>query len=348
MEEKIEKKKKSKVMPIILGFVILIGLVFGIREYLYYSTHEDTDDAQIDGDISPINARVQGYIGTIKFKDNQLVHKGDLLVIINDVDFQLRLEQAKAEINVAKANVGVAKSNVIAIQANTGTIKAKLVAANASLDKSKEDLKRYTNLYDQEAITKEQLDAARLKETADQSQVKALEEQLIAVNKNIETTKSQVALAESNVAMSKSAYDQVNQQLTYTKIYAPCDGIVSKRNIQIGQLVNPGQSLFVLVHSKDIYITANYKETQLTDITIGLKVNLKIDAFPKLKLTGRVESFSGATGAKFSLLPPNNASGNFVKVIQRVPIRISIDADDSILKKLSPGLSVETSVLINK
>lgn len=346
-EEKKEKKKKSKVMPIVLGTVILIGLIFGIREYIYYSSHVDTDDAQIDGDISPVNARVQGYIKTIKFKDNQLVHKGDLLVVIDDVDFQLKLEQAKAAIQVAKANVAVAKSNVIASQANTGAIKAELVAAKASLEKSKEDFKRYSNLFDQEAITKEQLDAARLKETADRSKVEALKEQLIAVKKNIETTKSQVGVAESNIITSQSTLNQVNQQLSYTNIYAPCDGIISKRNIQTGQLVNPGQSLFAIVHSTAIYITANYKETQLSYIKIGSHVNIKVDAFPKLKLTGEVESFSGATGSKFSLLPPNNATGNFVKVIQRVPTRISIDADDSILKKLSPGLSVETSVLIN-
>lgn len=347
MVEELEKKKKSKVMPIVLGVVIIIGLVFGLREYLYYSSHVDTDDAQIDGDISPVNARVPGYVKSIEFKDNQLVHKGDLLVIIDDVDFQLKSEQAQAAIRVAKANVVVAKSNVIASQANTGAVKAKLVAAKASLDKSKVDYKRYSNLYAQEAVTKEQLDAAQLKVTADQSNVAALKEQLIALNKNIETTKSQVGLAESNIATSQSALDQVKQQLSYTNVYAPCDGIISKRNIQIGQLVNPGQSMFAIVHSKDIYITANYKETQLSYIVIGSKVNITVDAYPKLKLKGKVESFSGATGSKFSLLPPNNATGNFVKVIQRMPIRISIDAEDSLLKKLSPGLSVEVSVLIN-
>lgn len=346
-----EKKKKSKsrqIMPYLLGTVIFIGIVFGVREFFYYRTHVDTDDAQIDGDISPVSARVGGYIKSINFSDNQMVKAGDLLVIIDDADYKLKLEQARAALRVAQANAEVSTSDVSATQANTGAIEANLRAAKATLDKAQKDFKRYTNLYKEQAITKEQLDAASVEETAAQSQVQALEKQLISVAKNVNTNQAKVEVAKSNIAVQQAAVDFAEKQLSYTKMYAPCDGIVSNRNVQLGQLVQPGQTLFAVVHSKDIYVTANFKETKMQNLKVGEKVDIKVDAYPDLELKGVVESFSGATGAKFSLLPPNNATGNYVKVVQRIPVKIKINANPAIMKKLKPGMSADVSVHIKE
>lgn len=340
------RKKRSKIMPIVLGAVLIIGVIFGINEYIYYSNHGDTDDAQINGDISPITTRVGGYIKLINFKDNQVVQKGDLLFVLDSSDYKIRVAESEAALNTAKANLNVAKTSIQDIKANIGSVQANLDAAKANYKKAKEDLKRFNNLFKKQAVTQEQLDGKKVEETAAKSKVRALESQLSAINTKIKTAKIKIEAAKSNIPTQQAALDMAQQQLSYTNIYAPFTGKVSKRNVQVGQFVNPGQNLVALVSSTNIYIIANYKETELSKIKIGAKVNIKVDAFPDLELKGHVESFSGATGAKFSLLPASNATGNYVKVVQRIPVRIEIDANDSILKKLAPGFSVETSVLI--
>jgi membrane fusion protein, multidrug efflux system len=338
-----KKGRKKLVFPIILGLVLVGALIFTIKEYVFLQSHAETDDAQVDGDISPVIARVSGYVQEIRFKDNQYVHAGDTLVILDDRDYKIKLDQAQAAQTAAQKNVAAAGAAIAESQSNIAVQKANVEQAQVRLWKATQDYGRYKNLYDDHAITKAQLDEATADRDAAQAALDAAKSQIPVVDKRINTSREQTIATSAIIDSRKADVDFARLQLTYTVIVAPASGIISKRNIQLGQLVQAGTPLFSVVH-EDIYVTANFKETQLSDIKIGQKVDINVDAFDKQTIPGTIESFSGATGAKFSLLPPDNATGNFVKVVQRVPIRIHIDADTATLQKMRPGMSVNVTV----
>lgn len=342
-----EKKKKNKVIPIILGVLILIGAIFGVKEYIYYSKHVDTDDAQIDGDISPVVARVGGYIQDIKFEENTKVNEGDVLVTLDDRDYKIKLEQAIAGQTGANAGVGVSQSQIAATAANTSTAKANIEAAKVKLNLAQKDYERYLNLVKDGSVTQQQFDQAKAQKESAQAAFTAANDQYHAAVKQVGTTQSQLAVSSSGVTQRQADVDFAKLQLSYTEIKAPTTGIVSKKNIQKGQLIQPGQSLFAIVNDNSIYITANFKETQLEDVKTGAKVKIEVDAYPKDEVEGEVYNFAPITGAKGSLLPPDNATGNFVKVVQRVPVKIKITkVQKETLEKLRPGMSVKVSVSI--
>lgn len=345
--KKRKPSKTKKIIPIILILVLIGGVVFGIKEYIYYRHYDTTDDAQVDGDISPVVARVGGYVREIRFQDNQYVHKGDTLVILDDKDYLLKLEEAKAGLSTTHAQVDVSLANVSSMNASVAPAQANVGAAKAQLWQINQDFNRYEKLWEGHAITQSQFDAIKAKKDAAEAQLAAANKQVAALNTQVQSTKEQVGAAKSGIAARQAAIDFAKLQLSYTVITAPVSGIVSKRNIQIGQLVGPGQSMFAIVNTNSIYITANFKETQLAEMKVGQPVEIDIDAFPNVKFKGNVESFSGATGAKFSLLPPDNATGNFVKVVQRLPVRIAFDSlTEEWRNQLRPGLSVNVSVRV--
>jgi membrane fusion protein (multidrug efflux system) len=349
MEQNNTKKKGAKrfIFPVILALVLVGGGVFAIKEYSYYKVHETTDDAQVDADISPVVARVGGYVKEIRFVDNQHVRAGDTLVILDDRDFQVRLKQAEAALSSARQTVDVSQFQVSEARTGVATAQANVDAAKVRVWKANEDFQRYQNLYNDHAITKAQFDEAKAeKETADAALVVA-QSQVPTQHSRVSTNERQVGATASNLASRQADIDYARLQLSYTVITAPASGIVSKRNIQIGQLVQAGQSLFAIVNLQSMYVTANFKETQLEKLRMGQKVDITADAFSDSAFAGSVESFSGATGAKFSLLPPDNATGNFVKVVQRVPVRIRIEPDSALLKRLRPGMSVNVVVHTN-
>lgn len=342
------EKKKNKVLPIILGVLIVAGAAFGISEYLYSSKHVDTDDAQIDGDISPVVARVGGYVKDINFEENTKVNQDQVLVTLDDRDFKIKLEQAEAGQVGANAGVGVSQSQIIATQANTSTAKANIEAARVKLALAQKDYDRYSNLIKDGSITQQAFDQAKAsKETAQASYTAAVDQYNAAV-KQVGTTQSQLSVTNSGVTQRQSDVDFAKLQLSYTQIKAPATGIVSKKNVQKGQLVQAGQSLFAIVNENSLYVTANFKETQLEKLHVGSKVKITVDAYSDQPIDGEVYNFAPITGAKGSLLPPDNATGNFVKVVQRVPVKIKIQTKDkAILEKLRPGMSVKVSVSIN-
>ncbi|RZK34467.1 MAG: HlyD family secretion protein [Pedobacter sp.] len=356
-----ENKKKSKVVPIILGVLLIIGIVFGITEWNYFSKHVDTDDAQIDGDISPVVARVSGYVKDINFEENTHVTEGQILVKLDDSDFKIKLEQTEAGQKGANAGVGVAQSQIVATQANTSTAKANVEsaranvqAANVKVNLALKDYARYANLVKDGSITQQAFDQAKAnKESAEaakqaaQAAFQAAEDQYQAAVKQVGTTQSQLAVSSNVISQRQSDIDFAKLQLSYTDIKAPATGIVSKKNVQKGQLVQAGQSLFSVVNDGSIYVTANFKETQLEKIKTGSKVEIEVDAYPEEKIQGEVYNFSPITGAKGSLLPPDNATGNFVKVVQRIPVKIKIHPSKELLAKLRPGMSVKASVSTN-
>ncbi|HYK76929.1 MAG TPA: HlyD family secretion protein [Daejeonella sp.] len=340
-----EKKKKNKVIPIILLLVIIGGAIFGVREYLYYSKYEDTDDAQIDGDISPVVARVSGYVDSILFEENQHVNQGQVLVKLDDRDYKIKLEQSLAGQRTANAGIGVAQAQITATAAASATAKTNIEAARVKLWQANKDFERYENLIKDGAITQQLFDQARATKETAQANYQAAQNQYAAALEQIGTTRSQLQVSHTNVDQKQADIDFAELQLSYTTITAPASGIVSRKNIQKGQLVQAGQNLFAIVNDNSLYVTANFKETQLDKLRSGQKAIIKVDAYPDEKIEGKVYNFSPATGAKFSLLPPDNATGNYVKVVQRVPVKIKIDASKEILERLRPGMSVKVSVL---
>ena len=340
-------KKKKKIFPIVLMAVIVIGIIFGFTKYLYSLHHEETDDAQIDNDINPVITRITGYISDIRFEENQAVKKGDTLVLIDDRDLQIKLAQAMAGLENAKASLSVAESNVSSAIANYQTAKSTAELAKIKVWKSTQDFTRFQNLINEKAVTQQQFDGAKAeKETADGQQLIANNQQTVA-SSLVEAAKKQILVANAMINQKQVDVDFARLQLTFATIRAPANGIASKKNIQPGQLVNAGTPLFAIVSDSNLYVVANFKETQLEKMNKGNTVEVIVDAFPKTKFEGTVYSFSAVTGAKFSLLPPDNATGNFVKVVQRIPVKIAIKVSDELKNKLRPGMSVKVSVHID-
>ncbi|WP_342646649.1 HlyD family secretion protein [Mucilaginibacter sp. CSA2-8R] len=341
-----EKKKPNRVIPIILGIIIIAGLIFGIKEYIYSSKHEDTDDAQVDADISPVVARVGGYVDSIFFEDNQHVDKGQVLVRIDDRDYRVKLEQAQAAQQGAGASIGVGESQIYSTAANAASAKAQVTSAAAKLEKMQKDYARYANLVKDGSITQQQFDQSKSDLQVARANYQAAIDQYKAAQQQVGTTRNQLKVTNTGVNARQADVDFAKLQLTYTTIKAPASGITSKKSVQLGQLVQAGQTLFSVVNDNSLYVTANFKETQLEHLRNGQKVKIEVDAFPDLDIEGSVYNFSPATGARFSLLPPDNATGNFVKVVQRVPVKIKINANKETLDKLRAGMSVNVSVSI--
>jgi membrane fusion protein (multidrug efflux system) len=339
------KKKPNKVVPIILGVLLLGGAIFGIKEYIYYGKHIDTDDAQIDGDISPVVARVGGYVDTIMFEENTHVNKGQQLVKIDDRDYKVKLEQAQAAQVGASAGINVGESQISTTSANSASARSQVASAAARLEKIEKDYQRYANLVKDGSITQQQFDQAKADLDVARATYNAAKDEYKAAQQQIATSRSQLKVTNTGVSQRQVDIDYAKLQLTYTIVKAPSSGIVSKKNVQVGQLVQAGQTLFSIVNDNSIYVTANFKETQLDEMKNGQKVDIEVDAYPDLKLEGSVYNFSPATGAKFSLLPPDNATGNFVKVVQRVPVKIKINGSKENMSKLRPGMSVKVSVI---
>lgn len=339
------KKKPNKVLPIILGIILIGGIIFGVKEYIYFSKHVDTDDAQIDGDISPVVARVGGYVDSIMFEENTHVNKGQLLVKIDDRDYKVKVEQAQAAQVGASANIGVGESQISTTAANSSSAKADVESAAARLEKVRKDYARYANLVQDGSVTRQQFDQAKADLDVAQATYNAMKDKYKAALQQVATSRSQLKVTNTGVSQKQVDIDYANLQLSYTNIKSPASGVVSKKNVQVGQLVQAGQTLFSVVNDNSVFVTANFKETQLDKIRNGQKVELKVDAYPNLKVEGTVYNFSPATGAKFSLLPPDNATGNFVKVVQRIPVKIKVTGTPEELAKLRPGMSVDVSVI---
>ena len=344
--EKETQKKPNRVIPIILGIILLGGAFFGVKQYIYFGKHVDTDDAQIDGDISQVVARVGGYVDSIYFEENTHVNKGQILVKIDDRDFKVKVEQARAAEVGANAGVNVGQSQIYTTASNSAVAKAQVESAQARLDKVNKDYQRYANLVKDGSITQQQFDQAKSDLEVAQANLRAAKDQYKAALEQVSTTRSQLTVTNTGVNQKQVDVDYAKLQLSYTKVIAPASGLASKKSVQLGQLIQPGQTLFSVVNDNSLFITANFKETQLEKIRNGQKVNIDVDAFPDLDLKGEVYNFSPATGAKFSLLPPDNATGNYVKVVQRVPVKIKINGSKEDIAKLRPGMSVAVSVVV--
>jgi membrane fusion protein (multidrug efflux system) len=335
---------RKKIILIVLAIVLLVGGYFGWNYLRFLTTHIETDDAQVDGNIVPVISRVGSFVSKVHVKDNQIVKKGDLMVSLDSADLAARAAQAKATYESALAAVAVARRGADDARLSQQLITTSIEEPKTNLWKAQKEYDRYNDLYKQNLATPQQLDNVKAELEKAQAQYNVA----VQKNKNSEgqllTALSQLKMSEANAQIRLREYEYAQLQLSYTKIYAPVNGEVSKKSIQPGQLIQAGQPLMALVQGDEIWVTANFKETQLEGMLIGNNVDILVDAYPDKAFKGKVESLGGATGAKFSLLPPDNASGNFVKVVQRVSIRIAIDSTPEALQLLKPGLSVSAIV----
>ncbi len=354
-------KKRSRIFAIVLVLLVLAGGIFAFVKIKHGKKHVETDDAQIEANISPVIPRVSGYVKDVRAIDNQVVKKGDTLIILDNRDFNLRVEQAESALGTAKSNLSSAEANtnaskagVNSTHAGVSTIDAQIESAKVALWRATQDYDRYANLIKDHSITQQQFEQAdAAKQTAQhqleilQQQKNQLEQQTNTVTQQSNATASQISIAESIIKQRQVEVDEAKLNLSYTVITAQESGTVSKINIQPGQFVQAGQSLFSIVINDNVWVVANFKETQFGKMRIGQKVTVHADAFPHHSFEGMVTSFSPATGSRFALLPPDNATGNFVKVVQRLPVKIEFtDKNDPFVKQLVAGMNVTADVHI--
>lgn len=352
-------KKKSRRFLIVLIVLLIVGGSFGISKYIHARHHEETDDAQVTANINPVIPKISGYVTEVRVKDNQKVKKGDTLLLLDDRDLKLKLEQAEAALGTAQSNLASAKATSRAAHANIGTSAAAVKAADAQIEAAKvtvwqatQDYNRYANLIKDHSITQQQFEQAQAAKEKAEKQLQVLEEQKTqaaretnAVSSQSSATSTQINVANSSIKQRQVDVENAKLNLSYTVVTAPADGITSKINVQAGQYLQAGQATFSIVQDNDLWVVANFKETQFNDLRIGQKAIITVDAFPGHDFEARVSSFSPATGAQFALLPPDNASGNFVKVVQRLPVKIEFtNSQDPLVKQLKAGMNVNVDV----
>jgi membrane fusion protein (multidrug efflux system) len=433
-----ETPKKKNRIPLYIGAVVLlIAAIGGFFYWLHARQFESTDDAFIEGDVVQISPKVSAYVAKVHVKENQQIHKGDLLVELDTRDYEARLEQSKAQLRAAQAQrnqsqagvdltrktvqasqnqahsnvesartnveqtraaaeakrtaINQAQSQVKTAQANLAQTRAQIPQEEANLNLAQTQVNRYQNLFrtgdisrqqvDQAVaalrVAQSQLDAARRQVDAAQSRVNEANAGVATAQENyrqsvaqialtqsqvnestgrlqdaeaaperISVSESQIGTAEASIAQAEAAVHQAELELSYTKIFAPEDGFVTRKAVQEGQLVQPGAPLMALSQSDEIWVVANFKETQLNLMRVGQPVDIEVDAYPNQDFHGHIDSFQLGTGSRFSVLPAENASGNYVKVVQRIPVRIVLDETPDNVHLLAPGMSVEPSVKV--
>jgi membrane fusion protein (multidrug efflux system) len=355
-------KKRSPIFFIILGIMVVLGAYFGISGYIHGQSHEETDDAQVEANLSPVISKISGYISEVRVRDNQFVNKGDTLLILDKRDLTMALQQAEAALGTARSNLSSAEASTSATHQNITTANAAVATANAQIEAAKvnvwrtgEDLKRYENLIKDHSITQQQYEQAlAAKQSADKqleilvAQRNQAAAQTSVVKSQVSASSEQSAIARSSIRQKEVEIENAKLDLSYTVIVAAESGVVSKVPVQVGQFIQAGAQLFNVVLNNDKWVVANFKETQIAKMVEGQKVSVKVDAFPRHEFDAKLTSFSPATGARFALLPPDNSSGNFVKVVQRLPVKIEFtNKNDSLIQKLRPGLNVVVDVHLN-
>jgi membrane fusion protein, multidrug efflux system len=343
-------RPRRKRLPLLIVGVLVLALgAWALQRYLYSRHHVSTDNAQVDSHITFIAPRIAAFVSRVLVDDNQHVNAGDTLVILDDRDIKVRLEQAEADLRAAEAAVGTrgrageAKAQFQATQSQAASVQAAVIAAEADYRKAAADLERYRRLAAQKIVPAQQLDAAQAAFEASAANLEAARRQAAAAGSQVSASGAAVRSAGARLAAAQAAVDDARLQLSYARITAPTAGIIAKRNAETGALVQPGQSLMSIVPDKDVWVTANLKETQLANVRVGDPVEFTVDAYPGRKFEGRVESLSPATGARFALLPPDNATGNFTKVVQRIPVKIAVEPSDT-THPLRPGMSVDVDI----
>jgi membrane fusion protein (multidrug efflux system) len=328
------RSKALRWIAIALGVVAAVALLaWGAVLWETSRTHESTDDAQVEADIIPVLARVGGYVREVRVVENEVVPPGRILVEIDDRQLVARLARAEADLGMAAASSGANGQAVAELRAARQDVER----ARAEAARADSDLVRYRALAARSIISRQQLEAAEAAATSAAAQFAAATDRVAA-------SAAQARGAESRVASARADRDEAALELSFARVSAPDSGVIAKKSVEVGQLVQPGQPLMAIVPLQGVWVVANLKETQLARVRPGQEVEIQVDTYPGRSFHGHVQSVSPATGAKFSLLPPDNATGNFVKVVQRVPVKILVDDKDDPAWPLRPGMSVRVSI----
>jgi membrane fusion protein (multidrug efflux system) len=342
--ESTKQKKQSNVRKVVISVLAAIALYFGVKKIMFALTHETTDNAQIETSIVPVITRISGYVKTVTIKDYDSVSQNQSVVEIDDAELQTQLEEQKADLHQSFADVSNAKAQlanaILSLKNNKGVIDLKDIRQK----KAAADFSRDQNLFKEQAITKKQLEETEFQVAAANQEVTNAQTEYATANNRIAVLKENLNRATALIDMKKAKIKETELKLTYTKIVAPSPGKIGKKNISVGQFVQAGTPLFSIVNDSSYWVVANFKESQLGPLYEGKKVKIRVDAFPDLEVEGTIQSLSDATGAKFSLLPPDNSSGNFIKVTQRIPVKISINNQAALKSKLRAGMSVFITV----
>lgn len=326
-------------VALILTILIITSILSGGYWWLRSSTNITTDNAYVEAHIHSVAARIAGQVTSVHVKDNDLVHEGDLLFELTPADYQVRIENAEAEVDMSR-------NETSGEYAKVGSARGDLDLAKAHLRQAETDLQRGRNLYQKEVIPKEKLDRLGTDREMAAAQVRIAEENLS--KEEAVSGKSGLTGNEARIRQKQAKLKEAALNLAYTQVHAPVDGFVTRKSVEAGNYIQPGQPVMTIVRLEDAWITANYKESQLSHVEPGQKVEFKVDAYPGKIFTGRVESIMAGTGAAFSLLPPENATGNYVKVVQRVPVRIAIDHQSDPEQLLRAGMSVVPTIFTGR
>jgi membrane fusion protein (multidrug efflux system) len=360
----LNQKRKKKVAFILFPFIIMIGAVTLYFYLQYKKTHISTDDAFVDGRIHIIASKIPGTVKTLYINDNQFVKKNDPILEIDPVDYDVRVKEARAGLQAEREKLSELQNSVNTAQRQLAEVIASLEAARANvelqkanLELAKVNLQRSEFLLKKEAIPRQQYDNAKTTYEVAVAQLKVAQDTLKKLEASVETqralikqTESSLPSQEAQIRQKEATLKGTELNLGYTKIYAPADGYITKRTVETGNQIQAGQPLMTVVPlaQEDIWITANYKETDLANVKPGQKVEIKVDTYPGKDFHGRVHSIMAGTGAVFSLFPPENATGNFVKVVQRIPVKIVLESGEDPGHLLRIGMSVQPTILIER
>lgn len=335
------EKRLNKTLSLIAWIFIIIGIGAMAWFYLFSSTHVSTNDAQVRQYITPVSSRVPGFINEIRFEENQYVNKGDTLIVIDNREYVNELQIAEANLATTSQAVATYESAVDSKASNADVIDANIEAAKIEIWRTEKDYVRFKNLVEQDAATHQQFEEVEAKYKQAKANLLALEQQKRSINISASAEQTKVAPARTQILERKAQVNNAKLNLSYTYVIAPYDGWVGTKNIQVGQLIKEGQAL-VQVVSKEKWIVANFKETQIGEIDQKKSIKIKADAYPNIEFEGYVESLSPASGSEFALIKPDNATGNFVKIEQRFPIKILLK-DNKENEKLRSGMNVIVS-----
>ena len=339
--------RRNKIISnVILLVIILGGLCWVCSRFIHFGDVRYTDNAQVKQHITPVNTRVQGFIKKIYFEEYQKVKKGDTLLVIEDAEYRLRLAQAEANYQNALVGKDAMHTTINTTQSNIFATEASIEEARVRLQNAEADYRRYTGLMKEEAVTPQQFDRVKTEYEAAKARYEQLSRQKESTSLVKHEQTQRLEQNDANIKLAEAALNLAKLNLSYTVIVATTDGVTGRKNIHEGELVQPGQTMVTIVDATDKWVIANYKETQTTDMKEGQKVEIEVDAVPGVTYQGVIESISDATGASYSLMPQDNSAGNFVKVEQRIPVRIAFTKANSAenLARLRAGMNVECYV----
>ena len=358
-----QKKKKSniaKLINLVVLVMVLGGLFWVVKSYFNFGNDKYTNAAQVESFINPINTRVSAYIKEIRFVEHQPVKKGDTLLILDNREILTQVGQAEAAYmaalaskNVTSQSVNTASNNVNTVGANVQAASAGIKAAKTRLWNAEQNFNRYQNLLKDEAVTRQQFDQIKTEYESQKAQLEVQIAQLQSVvntkrssELTVNEVKSRIGMNDAEIKRVESALEMAKLNLSYTVITAPHDGIMGRRSVNVGQLLNPSQQVATIVDINNVWITANYRENQMENVKIGGLAKVTVDALGGKEFEGKITAISGATGARYSAVPVDNSTGNFVKVQQRIPVRIEFTDKNKIedLKQLRAGMNVQVTI----